>query len=87
MSSPLEGGSGQAKTIYYIHAQRNPNLRCPRTPTCGGIMIRRFLTVVLLAIGARLIHAQPSLPSSFQARAIHSPEAADIFVRWEERVR
>jgi len=24
----------------------------------------------------------PSLPSSFQAKTIHSPEAADIFVRW-----
>jgi hypothetical protein len=24
----------------------------------------------------------PSLPASFQAKTIHSPEAADIFVRW-----
>src|SRR5690242_241635 len=53
----------------------------PRTVTCRGIMIRRVLTVALLAIGATFIHAQPSLPSSFQAKAIHSPEAADIFVR------
>ncbi len=45
-------------------------------------MIRRFLTVALLAIGATFIHAQPSLPSSLQAKTIHSPEAADIFVRW-----
>jgi pimeloyl-ACP methyl ester carboxylesterase len=26
--------------------------------------------------------AHPSLPSSFQAKTIHSPEGADIFVRW-----
>ena len=45
-------------------------------------MIRRFLVFALLAIGATVSHAQPSLPSSFQARTIHSPEAADIFVRW-----
>ena len=45
-------------------------------------MIKRFLTLALLAIGARFSHAQPSLPSSFQAKTIHSPEAADIFVRW-----
>src|SRR5260370_19074627 len=49
---------------------------------CGGIMIRRFLVVALLAIGARVSHAQQSLPSSFRARTIYSPEAADIFVRW-----
>ena len=45
-------------------------------------MIKRFLTLALLAIGARFSHAQPSLPSSFQAKTIHSPEEADIFVRW-----
>src|SRR6476646_8978195 len=45
-------------------------------------MIRRFLTITLLAIGATFSHAQPSLPSSFQAKTIHSPEGADIFVRW-----
>jgi pimeloyl-ACP methyl ester carboxylesterase len=45
-------------------------------------MIRRFLTVSLLAISATFIHAQPSLPSNLQAKTIHSPEAADIFVRW-----
>src|SRR5260221_9309077 len=49
---------------------------------CGGIMIRRFLVIALLAIGARVSHAQPSLPSSFRAIAIYSLEAADIFVRW-----
>src|SRR5256886_16563865 len=45
-------------------------------------MIRRFLAITLLVIGAMFSHAQPSLPSSFQAKTIHSPEAADIFVRW-----
>src|SRR5438477_6406381 len=53
-----------------------------RTIACGGIMIRRFLAITLLAIGAMFTHAQPSLPSSFQAKTIHSPEAADVFVRW-----
>src|SRR5947199_8983827 len=45
-------------------------------------MLRRFLAIALLAMGATFIHAQPSLPSSFQAKTVHSPEAADIFVRW-----
>src|SRR6476646_7199726 len=45
-------------------------------------MIRRFLTITLLAISATFCHAQPSLPSSFQAKTIHSPEGTDIFVRW-----
>lgn len=45
-------------------------------------MIRRFLAIALLAIGVTFSHAQPSVPSSFQAKTIHSPEGADIFVRW-----
>src|SRR5258707_14149482 len=45
-------------------------------------MIRRFLVIALLGIGATVSHAQPSLPSSFKAKTIHSPQAADIFVRW-----
>jgi pimeloyl-ACP methyl ester carboxylesterase/uncharacterized RmlC-like cupin family protein len=51
----------------------------------GGIMIRRFFAIALFAIGATFSHAQPSLPSSFQAKTIHSPEGADIFVRWGGR--
>src|SRR5216683_441242 len=39
---------------------------------CGGTMMRRFLALALLAMGATLAHAQPSLPSSFQAKTIHS---------------
>jgi pimeloyl-ACP methyl ester carboxylesterase len=45
-------------------------------------MIRRFLAVILFAVTAAVSHAQPALPSSFQAKTIHSPAGADIFVRW-----
>jgi hypothetical protein len=45
-------------------------------------MVRRFLAIALLGIGATFTHAQPSVPSSFQSKTIHSPEAADMFVRW-----
>jgi pimeloyl-ACP methyl ester carboxylesterase len=45
-------------------------------------MIRHFLALTLVTLSAVLSQAQPSLPSSFQAKTIHSPEGADIFVRW-----
>jgi len=45
-------------------------------------MIRHVLALVLLTLGAVPSHAHPSLPSSFQAKTIHSPAGADIFVRW-----
>jgi len=45
-------------------------------------MIQRFLAITILLIGATFSQAQPSLPSSFRAKIIHSPEAADIFVRY-----
>ncbi len=45
-------------------------------------MIRRFLAVAVLAVGAAFAQTHPSLPASFQAKTIHSPEGADIFVRW-----
>jgi pimeloyl-ACP methyl ester carboxylesterase/uncharacterized RmlC-like cupin family protein len=45
-------------------------------------MIRRFLAVTILAAATALTQAQPSLPANFQSRTIHSPEGADIFVRW-----
>jgi pimeloyl-ACP methyl ester carboxylesterase/quercetin dioxygenase-like cupin family protein len=48
-------------------------------------MIRRLLAIAVFAIAATFSHAQPALPSSFQARKIHSPEGADIFVRWGGR--
>src|SRR5713101_269922 len=44
-------------------------------------MIPRFLALTFLTLAAVLTHAQPSLPSSFRATTIHSPEGADIFVR------
>ena len=45
-------------------------------------MIRHLFAIALFAVGAILGHAQPSLPANFQAQTIHSPEGADIFVRW-----
>src|ERR1700726_3480760 len=45
-------------------------------------MIRRLLAVALFALATGSSQAQPSLPSNFQAKTIHSPEGADIFVRW-----
>src|ERR1700675_4234679 len=45
-------------------------------------MVRRFLALTLFALSSVLSQAQPSLPSSFQAKRIPSPEGADIFVRW-----
>ena len=45
-------------------------------------MLRNSLAAMLLVTGAAgSTHAQPSLPSSFRATTIHSPEGADIFVR------
>ena len=44
-------------------------------------MLRNVLAAMLLVAGAAMTHAQPSLPSSFRATTIHSPEGADIFVR------
>jgi len=45
-------------------------------------MSRRSLALAILAFATTLSQAQPSLPSSFQSRTIHSPAGADIFVRW-----
>jgi pimeloyl-ACP methyl ester carboxylesterase/uncharacterized RmlC-like cupin family protein len=45
-------------------------------------MIRRFLAVAIVAAATAFAQAQPSLPASFQVKTIHSPEGADIFVRW-----
>src|SRR6266481_1284776 len=44
----------------------------------GETMLRNFLASMLLVAGAAAAtHAQPSLPSSFRATTIHSPEGAD----------
>ncbi|HWR16179.1 MAG TPA: alpha/beta fold hydrolase [Terriglobales bacterium] len=45
-------------------------------------MFRRVLVFAVLVSGVTFSHAQPSLPSNFQAKTIHSPAGADIFVRW-----
>src|SRR5216683_1293937 len=45
-------------------------------------MILRSLAVALFAVTTVSSQTSPSLPSSFQQRTIHSPEGADIFVRW-----
>ena|SRR5947209_7763625 len=45
-------------------------------------MIPRLLAIAALAIGATFGVAQATLPSSFQSKTVHSPEGADIFVRW-----
>jgi hypothetical protein len=48
-------------------------------------MIRRILVAALFVAGTLSSSAQPSLPSSFQARTVHSPADADIFVRYGSR--
>src|SRR5256886_843760 len=45
-------------------------------------MIRRFLAIALFAVATVSSQTPPSLPSSFQAKTVHSPDGADIFVRW-----
>jgi pimeloyl-ACP methyl ester carboxylesterase/quercetin dioxygenase-like cupin family protein len=45
-------------------------------------MSRRSLALTILALATIFSHAQPSLPSNFHAKTVHSPEGADIFVRW-----
>jgi pimeloyl-ACP methyl ester carboxylesterase len=46
-------------------------------------MIRRYIVLAIVTLLTSISSAQaPSLPSSFQAKTIHSPEGADIFVRW-----
>jgi hypothetical protein len=48
-------------------------------------MIRHCVALAILVALATISYAQhPSLPSSFQAKTVHSPEGADIFVRWGE---
>jgi len=45
-------------------------------------MTRRYIALAVLSFLTTLSYAQPSLPSAFQAKTVHSPEGADIFVRW-----
>lgn len=46
-------------------------------------MIRHGVSLAIMILLATSCHAEhPSLPSSFQSKTIHSPEGADIYVRW-----
>src|SRR5437879_9348632 len=45
-------------------------------------MILRFLAVALFAVTTVSSQTPPSLPAIVKQRTIHSPEGADIFVRW-----
>src|ERR1700674_2366970 len=45
-------------------------------------MIQRFLALTLFTLATVSSQTPPSLPSTFQGKTIHSPEGADIFVRW-----
>src|SRR5437763_10718056 len=45
-------------------------------------MRRYCLALGILVLVTTLSYAQPSLPSSFQAKTIHSREGAGIYVRW-----
>src|SRR6266404_2599040 len=45
-------------------------------------MIRRFLAIALFAVATVSRQTPPSLPSSFQAKTVHSSDGAGIFVRW-----
>jgi pimeloyl-ACP methyl ester carboxylesterase/uncharacterized RmlC-like cupin family protein len=45
-------------------------------------MKRIYFYLIAFVLGLISCQAQPSLPSSFHAKTIHSPEGADIFVRW-----
>jgi pimeloyl-ACP methyl ester carboxylesterase/quercetin dioxygenase-like cupin family protein len=46
-------------------------------------MIRRCVALAIFVALTTISYAQhPSLPSSFEAKTIHSPEGADIYVRW-----
>jgi pimeloyl-ACP methyl ester carboxylesterase len=82
VASTAEDGCEPYETMHHVvHGAIRIRAEI-HTSLGGGIMLRRFLVIALLAISATFVDAQPSLPSSFQAKTIHSPEAADIFVRW-----
>ena len=44
-------------------------------------MPRHCVALAILTLLTAFCYAQPSLPSSFQAKTVHSAEGADIFVR------
>jgi hypothetical protein len=47
-------------------------------------MSRHCLTLAILAFATTLSHAQPSLPSSFQAKTVHSPKEPTSLCAGEE---
>jgi pimeloyl-ACP methyl ester carboxylesterase len=44
-------------------------------------MFHRSVAIFIL-LATALAFGQPSLPANFQSRTVHSPDGADIFVRW-----
>lgn len=48
-------------------------------------MIRSFLMVALFAIAATLSYAQPSLPSTFQAKTVQARQELTYLCAGEER--
>src|SRR5258708_6436376 len=63
--------------VQFVQSRTNRLFSCMEKS-----MILRFLGVALFAVTTVSSQTPPSLPSSFQQRTIHSPEGADIFVRW-----
>src|SRR6266404_2380443 len=63
VQSTLESASRSCSYTFMKHGDRMHALF-----RRGRIMIRHLLAVALLAVGATLSQAQPSLPSSFQAK-------------------
>ena len=45
-------------------------------------MARPYFAATLFFLGTLSVHAQPSLPSTFHQRMVHSPAGAEIFVRY-----
>src|SRR5947209_7910017 len=63
--------------VQFVQSRTNRLFSCMEIS-----MILRFLAVALFAVTTVSSQTPASLPSSFQQRTIHSPEGADIFVRW-----
>src|SRR5260370_3112851 len=63
--------------VQFVQSRTNRLFSCMEIS-----MILRFLAVALFAVTTVSSQTPPSLPSSFQAKTIHGPEGADIFVRW-----
>src|SRR2546430_11529531 len=66
------------------NAKRSSIRVIPNKPivTVEVSMIRRFLAIALFAAATVSSQTAPFLPFSFQGKTVHSPDGADIFVRW-----